>query len=57
MIYNYKCKECELEFTEMRKMAERHDPIDCPACGGEGKYKIGTPAFKTCGGGHNGEMK
>jgi len=52
MIYEYKCKDCELVFEEMRPMADRREPIDCPACSGEGEYKISTPSFKTSGGGH-----
>jgi putative FmdB family regulatory protein len=52
MIYGYMCEDCEIEFTEMRKMAERLDPITCPACSGQGKFKIGTPKFVTSGGGH-----
>jgi putative FmdB family regulatory protein len=53
MIYEYTCKDCDLVFTEMRKMAERTDPIDCPACSGEGKFKFSTPRFRTSGGGHS----
>ena len=37
MIYEYKCKDCKLEFTEMRKMKDREKPIECYSCGGEGK--------------------
>ena len=52
MIYEYKCKDCGLVFSEMRKMSERLDPIDCEACGGEGEHKISTPMFRTSGDGH-----
>lgn len=52
MIYEYKCKECELEFTEMRQMKEREEPIDCPSCNGAGKPIISTPMFRTSGSGH-----
>ena len=35
--YEYKCKNCELVFEEMHKIAERNIPIEkpCPQCGGE----------------------
>jgi|TARA_R110002167_G_scaffold18168_5_gene68523 putative FmdB family regulatory protein len=52
MIYEYKCKDCKLEFTEMRKMKDREKPIECYSCGGEGKVMISTPMFRTSGGGH-----
>ena len=52
MIYEYRCKDCGLEFSERRKMKERLDPIDCEACGGESKFIISAPMFRTCGSGH-----
>ena len=56
MIYEYTCRKCKEVFEEQRKMSERHDPIACQ-CGGQGDFKLSTPKFKTCGGGHGGEMK
>ena len=52
MIYEYECKDCKLEFTEMRKMKDREEPIDCPSCNGSGKHIISTPMFRTSGSGH-----
>ena len=32
--YNYKCKDCEHQFSEFQKMSD--DPVkDCPQCEGE----------------------
>lgn len=30
--YEYRCKDCETEFTSMRKISERAEPIECPNC-------------------------
>ncbi len=32
-LYNYHCKKCNFEFTELRRVSEIDDPIDCPECG------------------------
>jgi putative FmdB family regulatory protein len=49
--YDYKCKECELNFELFQKMSD--EPINvCPECGGEVKRLIGTglkPVFKGSG--------
>ena len=47
MLYEYKCVDCELVFNAHRRMADRREPINCPACDGEGKFKISTPRFKS----------
>jgi putative FmdB family regulatory protein len=47
MIYEYKCKNCGLVFTDMRKIADREKPIECYSCGGEGKVMISTPVFQS----------
>jgi putative FmdB family regulatory protein len=37
--YNYKCKDCEHQFSEFQKMSD--DPVkDCPQCEGEVKRII-----------------
>lgn len=35
--YLYKCKECDSEFEEIHRIAEREDPINtpCETCSGE----------------------
>jgi putative FmdB family regulatory protein len=53
MIYEYECGMCDNIFEEHRKMDERNDPIACPKCESMNpKLVIGTPLFKTAGGGH-----
>ncbi len=47
MIYEYKCKDCGLVFTDMRKIADREKPIECYSCGGEGEVMISTPVFQS----------
>lgn len=32
-LYDYKCPECNKEFTEIRKSSERDEPVKCPECG------------------------
>ncbi len=32
-LYNYHCNQCDFEFTELRRVSEIDDPIDCPECG------------------------
>lgn len=34
-IYEYKCKKCGEVTSELRLMAQREEPLECPACGGE----------------------
>lgn len=41
-LYEYKCDKCEKVFSELRNMAEREDPIECPECGGKGKIMFST---------------
>lgn len=54
MIYEYKCEMCDTQFEATRKMDERNDPIECPKCGSMNPRRLmGTPMFKTAGGGHN----
>jgi putative FmdB family regulatory protein len=36
-LYEYSCEKCERVFYELRRAAEREDPIRCPECGGQGK--------------------
>jgi putative FmdB family regulatory protein len=31
-IYEYHCPACAIEFSEIRRFAERGDPAVCPAC-------------------------
>ena len=33
--YTYRCTECDAQFEELRPMAERDTPIECPNCGGK----------------------
>lgn len=41
-LYEYKCDGCGEVFYELRRSAEREDPIACPDCGGEGKIIFST---------------
>ena len=33
-LYNYRCRSCDYEFTEMHSIADRKEPTEkpCPAC-------------------------
>lgn len=45
-IYNYKCKACEHEFSELLKMDDRNIPVEtpCPECEEKEIYLvIGSP--------------
>jgi putative FmdB family regulatory protein len=33
-IYEYECERCGAQVEEIRKYAERNDPLDCEGCGG-----------------------
>jgi len=44
--YDYRCKECQHTFSEMKKIAERRDPCDlpCEKCAGTiDLVMLGTP--------------
>jgi putative FmdB family regulatory protein len=41
-MYEYKCDECGRVFSELRKIADREKPIDCPDCGGKGRVIMST---------------
>jgi len=36
-LYEYTCEKCQKVFFELRRAAEREDPIHCPDCDGAGK--------------------
>jgi len=35
-LYEYECEKCSELFDELRKAADRAEPIQCPKCGGDG---------------------
>jgi len=41
-MYEYKCEGCGKVFSELRKIADREKPIQCPECGGEGRVVMST---------------
>jgi len=47
-LYQYHCDACGEDFTEMRRIAERHDPIDndCPNCDSKGHISMRMNAPK-----------
>lgn len=45
-IYRYVCSECGHEFTELRKVSERTNPIACPQCGGQASFVFSTFAIE-----------
>lgn len=48
-VYNYKCKNCENEFSDIKTISERDDPCKepCENCGETRiEKKIGPVAFK-----------
>lgn len=42
MIYEYKCKDitCNTTFELIRKLSEKDDPAECPACGKDDCRKV-----------------
>jgi len=51
MVYEYKCKKCDIVFKMTRPLTEYKKKGVCK-CGGEGKRILSTTTFKTCGTGH-----
>ncbi|MBT3950424.1 MAG: hypothetical protein HOF36_05085 [Candidatus Marinimicrobia bacterium] len=52
------CNKCEHKYIKTNSMADRKKGGRCPECTTKDTRQImSTPSFKTCGGGHNGEMK
>lgn len=41
-LYEYRCKE-HGKFSGWARMAERHEPQDCPCCGVPAEYTISAP--------------
>lgn len=37
--YEYSCRKCGLKFDQMRRLAERDDPIGCPSCGAQNAHR------------------
>lgn len=38
--YDYKCKDCETEFTKICKIAEMNEPKECPSCSSTNSEKF-----------------
>jgi len=61
MIYGFRCNNCTHEYEVRRSMKDRNDLSICPKCRDESTTRVlGTPSFKTAGGGHqlpNGQGK
>ncbi|SES64121.1 putative regulatory protein, FmdB family [Natronincola peptidivorans] len=38
-VYEYRCKECNGQFEELRAMADMDKEIKCPHCGSEGAMR------------------
>ena len=58
MVYDYMCNKCEHKYVRSNTIAHRKKSGRCPKCTSSNTKQImSTPSFKTCGGGHNGEMK
>jgi len=49
-VYEYRCPDCGELNEDLRKVAERDDPMRCP-CGGEGVRQISATSFQLKGGG------
>ena len=43
--FEYKCESCSVVTEDIRKIAERHDPMECPACGGKAQFIVSTPTI------------
>lgn len=44
--YDYRCNSCEHVFEKLVKIAQSHDPQQCPECGTADSTKLmGAPAF------------
>jgi putative FmdB family regulatory protein len=55
-MYEYKCKKCEVVFSELRQISERTNPISCPECNGKAEvilsaFSQGKGSEPSCGGG------
>lgn len=49
--YEYECVSCAQFFGLVRRMNDRHDPADCPHCGGKGELRVtGAPNVNVKGG-------
>ncbi len=49
-LYEYKCEDCHELFSELRKVEDREAPIECPACGSEGRVLFSQFAHSGDGG-------
>lgn len=45
-LYEYRCRKCDLQFTELVEERDRTLGHDCPACGGFGAYVLSAPYVK-----------
>lgn len=53
MVYAYSCNDCSHSYEETKKLAEMDKISTCPNCDNNNTRRvIGTPRFKTSGGGH-----
>ncbi|MDK9698530.1 MAG: zinc ribbon domain-containing protein [bacterium] len=61
-MYEYRCLDCEQEFTEMNTYTRRDEPQECPDCGSTNSERLlSTPSLlggynsyssgSSCGGG------
>jgi putative FmdB family regulatory protein len=53
-IYAYKCKACGERFEAMRRMSDRDEDVNCPACGKEYPQRVLSNVFASSGSGSGG---
>lgn len=46
-LYEYRCDKCQKTMTQLRRIAERHDPLPCRECGGGTRLLPSTFSIST----------
>ncbi len=46
-VYDYRCSECECEFTMLMPMSRSSDPMSCPSCAHNAQRLISAPHLST----------
>lgn len=41
-MYEYHCYGCEITLVRLRRLSQRHEPLECPTCGGVAKFILSS---------------